>query len=138
MPLTREQAALYEAVVREVMAAIEASEGIARRAQIMKLLTALKQICNHPAQYLKETAPRLASRSGKLALLDELVDTILSEDGSVLVFTQYVAMARLLSAHLAARGDPLPTAARGNAGGRAGPSWSTPSRPARCPSSSCP
>nr|WP_234392285.1 SNF2-related protein [Streptomyces sp. WM6378] len=106
VPLTREQAALYEAVVREAMAAVEASEGIARRAQIMKLLTALKQICNHPAQYLKEDAPRLPSRSGKLALLDELVDTILSEDGSVLVFTQYVAMARLLSSHLTARGVP--------------------------------
>ncbi|MGW8327394.1 SNF2-related protein [Streptomyces sp. NPDC055897] len=106
VPLTREQAALYEAVVREVMAAVEASEGIARRAQIMKLLTALKQICNHPAQYLKEDTPRLAARSGKLALLDELVDTILSEDGSVLVFTQYVAMARLLSSHLTARGVP--------------------------------
>ncbi|MFI6050184.1 SNF2-related protein [Streptomyces violascens] len=106
VPLTREQAALYEAVVREVMAAVEASEGIARRAQIMKLLTGLKQICNHPAQYLKEEAPRLPSRSGKLALLDELVDTILSEDGSVLVFTQYVAMARLLSSHLTARGVP--------------------------------
>ncbi|GHB28222.1 helicase [Streptomyces xanthochromogenes] len=106
VPLTREQAALYEAVVREVMAAVEASEGIARRAQIMKLLTALKQICNHPAQYLKEDAPRLAARSGKLALLDELVDTILSEGGSVLVFTQYVAMARLLSGHLTARGVP--------------------------------
>ncbi|MEU9096240.1 DEAD/DEAH box helicase [Streptomyces sp. NPDC048361] len=106
VPLTREQAALYEAVVREVMAAVEAAEGIARRAQVMKLLTALKQICNHPAQYLKEDSPRLAARSGKLALLDELVDTILSEDGSVLVFTQYVAMARLLSRHLTARGVP--------------------------------
>ncbi|MFG3285943.1 DEAD/DEAH box helicase [Streptomyces sp. NPDC048111] len=106
VPLTREQAALYEAVVREVMAAVEAAEGIARRAQVMKLLTALKQICNHPAQYLKEDVPRLAGRSGKLALLDELVDTILSEDGSVLVFTQYVAMARLLSRHLGARGVP--------------------------------
>ncbi|WP_328315250.1 DEAD/DEAH box helicase [Streptomyces sp. NBC_00442] len=106
VPLTREQAALYEAVVREVMAAVEASEGIARRAQVMKLLTALKQICNHPAQYLKEESPRLAARSGKLALLDELVDTIVSEDGSVLVFTQYVAMARLLSRHLTARGVP--------------------------------
>ncbi|MFE9409036.1 DEAD/DEAH box helicase [Streptomyces sp. NPDC006704] len=106
VPLTREQAALYEAVVREVMAAVEAAEGIARRAQVMKLLTALKQICNHPAQYLKEQAPRLAARSGKLALLDELLDTILSEDGAVLVFTQYVSMARLLTHHLTARGVP--------------------------------
>ncbi|MFE9511298.1 DEAD/DEAH box helicase [Streptomyces sp. NPDC006643] len=106
VPLTREQAALYEAVVRETMAAIEAAEGIARRGLVMKLLTALKQICNHPAQYLKEERARLAGRSGKLALLDELLDTILTEDGSVLVFTQYVSMARLLSAHLTARAIP--------------------------------
>ncbi|MEV8291021.1 DEAD/DEAH box helicase [Streptomyces niveus] len=106
VPLTREQASLYEAVVRETMAAIEAAEGIARRGLVMKLLTALKQICNHPAQYLKEESARLAGRSGKLALLDELLDTILTEDGSVLVFTQYVSMARLLSAHLTARAIP--------------------------------
>ncbi|MEV4996411.1 DEAD/DEAH box helicase [Streptomyces niveus] len=106
VPLTREQASLYEAVVRETMAAIEAAEGIARRGLVMKLLTALKQICNHPAQYLKEESARLTGRSGKLALLDELLDTILTEDGSVLVFTQYVSMARLLSAHLTARAIP--------------------------------
>ncbi|MFE0652157.1 DEAD/DEAH box helicase [Streptomyces sp. NPDC059534] len=110
--LTREQASLYEAIVRETMAQIEAAEGMARRGLVMKLLTSLKQICNHPAQYLKEQAPRgtgtarLAGRSGKLALLDELLDTILAEDGSVLVFTQYVSMARLLADHLAARGVP--------------------------------
>ncbi|WP_245703611.1 DEAD/DEAH box helicase, partial [Streptomyces lushanensis] len=104
--LTREQASLYEAVVRETMAAIEEAEGIARRGLVMKLLTALKQICNHPAQYLKEDTARLTGRSGKLALLDELLDTILTEDGSVLVFTQYVSMARLLSAHLASRAVP--------------------------------
>ena len=101
--LTREQATLYEAAVRETMAFIEASEGIARRGLIMKLLGSLKQICNHPAQYLKEQPTRLAGRSGKLALLDELLDTILSEGSSVLIFTQYVTMARLLSAHLASR-----------------------------------
>ncbi|WP_405802152.1 DEAD/DEAH box helicase [Streptomyces sp. NBC_01506] len=106
VPLTREQASLYEAVVRETMAAIESAEGIARRGLVMKLLTALKQICNHPAQYLKEEQARLTGRSGKLALLDELLDTILTEDGSVLVFTQYVSMARLLSAHLTSRAIP--------------------------------
>ncbi|MEW1688027.1 DEAD/DEAH box helicase [Streptomyces sp. NPDC091265] len=104
--LTREQATLYEATVRETMAYIEASEGIARRGLIMKLLASLKQICNHPAQYLKEEPTRLVGRSGKLALLDELLDTILAEDGSVLVFTQYVTMARLLSAHLTSRAIP--------------------------------
>ncbi|MFD4229209.1 SNF2-related protein [Streptomyces sp. NPDC058545] len=104
--LTREQATLYEAAVRETMAFIEASEGIARRGLIMKLLASLKQICNHPAQYLKEEPTRLVGRSGKLALLDELLDTILAEDGSVLIFTQYVTMARILSAHLASRAVP--------------------------------
>lgn len=104
--LTREQAMLYEAAVRETMAQIEAAEGIARRGLVMKLLASLKQVCNHPAQYLKEEPTRLTGRSGKLALLDELLDTILSEDSSVLIFTQYVTMAKLLSAHLASRAIP--------------------------------
>ncbi|MEU3766361.1 DEAD/DEAH box helicase [Amycolatopsis keratiniphila] len=103
--LTSEQAALYEATVRELMAEIAGSEGIARRGRIVKLLTGLKQICNHPAQYLKEPSEAvLDGRSGKLELLDELLGTILAEDGAVLVFTQYVAMARLLERHLAQRG----------------------------------
>jgi SNF2 family DNA or RNA helicase len=103
--LTREQAALYEATVRELMAEVKASDRMARRGLIVKLLTGLKQICNHPAQYLKEgEAARLTGRSGKLELLDELLETILAEDGAVLVFTQYVAMARLLERHLAERG----------------------------------
>ncbi|WKX13858.2 DEAD/DEAH box helicase [Streptomyces sp. NL15-2K] len=112
VPLTREQAALYEAVVRESMLTIETAEGIARRGLVLKLLGALKQICDHPALYLKEDLPptagdRLAARSGKLPLLDELLDTLLAEDGSALVFTQYVGMARLITSHLAARAIPV-------------------------------
>ncbi|GGT33737.1 helicase [Streptomyces kurssanovii] len=102
--LTAEQAGLYEAVVRETLAAISEAGGMERRGLVVKLLTALKQICNHPAQYLKEERPRIEGRSGKLELLDELLDTILAEDASVLVFTQYVQMARLLEGHLARRG----------------------------------
>ncbi|MEV5473930.1 DEAD/DEAH box helicase [Streptomyces sp. NPDC052207] len=110
VPLTREQAALYEAVVRESMLAIETAEGIARRGMVLKLLGSLKQICDHPALYLKEdprAAAGLATRSGKVALLDELLDTLLAEDGSALVFTQYVGMARLITAHLASRAVPV-------------------------------
>ncbi|MDH6624707.1 superfamily II DNA or RNA helicase [Streptomyces sp. LBL] len=112
VPLTREQAALYEAVVRESMLAIETAEGIGRRGLVLKLLGALKQICDHPALYLKEEVPvtagdRLAARSGKLLLLDELLDTLLAEDNSALVFTQYVGMARLIASHLAARAVPV-------------------------------
>lgn len=112
VPLTREQAALYEAVVRESMLAIETAEGMPRRGLVLKLLTSLKQICNHPALFLKEehttaAGDRLAARSGKLALLDELMDTLLAEDGSALVFTQYVGMARLITSHLATRAVPV-------------------------------
>lgn len=102
--LTKEQASLYEALVRESLAAIGEADGMARRGLVMKLLTGLKQVCNHPAQYLKEKNTKLAGRSGKLELLDELLDAIVAEDGSVLVFTQYVEMGRLLQQHLAERG----------------------------------
>ncbi|MEV8474201.1 DEAD/DEAH box helicase [Streptomyces sp. NPDC051173] len=110
--LTKEQTALYEAVVREMLAEVEAADGFQRRGLIVKLLTGLKQICNHPAQFLKEdglqeAAPRVQGRSGKVELLDELLDTILAEGASVLVFTQYVQMARLLERHLTSRGVPV-------------------------------
>ncbi|MFD4974476.1 DEAD/DEAH box helicase [Streptomyces sp. NPDC058424] len=102
--LTVEQTGLYEALVRETLTAISGADDMARRGLIVKLLTGLKQICNHPAQFLKEDRPRIAGRSGKLELLDELLGTILAEGASVLVFTQYVRMARLIERHLAARG----------------------------------
>ncbi|WP_164992893.1 DEAD/DEAH box helicase [Streptomyces lydicus] len=113
--LTTEQAGLYEAVVREGLDEIAGTDGFARHGLVVKLLTSLKQICNHPAQYLKEGggpadrgqeagAVRIAGRSGKVELLDELLDTVLAEGSSVLVFTQYVQMARLLESHLAGRG----------------------------------
>jgi superfamily II DNA or RNA helicase len=102
--LTKEQAGLYEAMVRETLAEISGADSMARRGLIVKLLTGLKQICNHPAQFLKEDRPKIPDRSGKLELLDELLDTILSEGASVLVFTQYVRMARLIERHLTARG----------------------------------
>jgi len=103
VPLTAEQVTLYEAMVRETMEAIERSEGIERAGLVFKLLTALKQICNHPAQYLKQPAP-LAGRSGKLAAFDELTDIILAGGESMLVFTQYTQMGTLLQQHLDARG----------------------------------
>lgn len=104
--LTAEQVALYERTVRDSMLEIRSSDGIGRRGLVLKMLTALKQICNHPAQYMREERPVLDGRSGKLELLDELLDTIRTEDGAVLVFTQYVAMARLLKAHLKERDIP--------------------------------
>ncbi|MDZ5619541.1 DEAD/DEAH box helicase [Nocardioides sp. HM23] len=108
--LTREQAVLYEAFVRDMMQRIEnANEAgdLGRRGLVLALLTGLKQICNHPAQFLKQSgAVRLTGRSEKLELLDELLGTVVAEDGAVLVFTQYVAMALLIEQHLAKTGLP--------------------------------
>ena len=105
--LTQEQVVLYEAFVRETMDRIEQADPDARRGLVLALLTGLKQICNHPAQFLKQSgAVRLTGRSEKLELLDELLTTIVAEDGAALVFTQYVAMARLLESHLTKIGLP--------------------------------
>ena len=104
--LTREQVVLYEALVRESMERIERADEETRRGLVLALLTGLKQICNHPAHYLRQAGGRLRGRSEKLDLCDELLGTILAENGSVLVFTQYVAMARLLERHFAAASVP--------------------------------
>ncbi|HTW97671.1 MAG TPA: DEAD/DEAH box helicase, partial [Acidimicrobiales bacterium] len=100
VPLSPEQVTLYEAEVREAMAKIEGEDGLARQALVLRLLTVLKQICNHPAQYLHQSGP-LAGRSGKLAALEELLGVILSEGESVLVFSQFVECLALVEARLA-------------------------------------
>ncbi|VVJ16911.1 Helicase [Amycolatopsis camponoti] len=106
VPLTAEQTTLYEAVVRENLAEIREKQGVERRGQVLRLLTELKQICNHPAQFLKEPHSALTGRSGKLAAFEELVDVILDEGESVLVFSQYVQLCRLLERRLKDRGLP--------------------------------
>ncbi|WP_086676617.1 DEAD/DEAH box helicase [Amycolatopsis pretoriensis] len=106
VPLTAEQTTLYEAVVRENLAEIRETQGIKRRGQVLQLLTELKQICNHPAQFLKEPHGALTGRSGKLAAFEELIDVILDEGESVLVFSQYVQLCRLLERRLTERGMP--------------------------------
>ena len=100
--LTREQVVLYETLVRDVDAPDRGGRrGAPGAGWCSSMLTGLKQICNHPAHFLQAAQPQLRGRSEKLDLLDELVGTVLAEDGAVLVFTQYVAMARLLERHLA-------------------------------------
>ena len=94
--LTPEQVRLYEATVDSMMQRITGTGGISRRGLVLEAITSLKQICNHPAQFLGQKGGELAGRSGKLDLFDDLVQTAIGEGGSVLVFSQYVEMARLL------------------------------------------
>ncbi len=99
--LTPEQAALYEKTVQDSLAAVESAEGIQRHGIILATLTKLKQICNHPAQFLKESA--LSSplqRSGKLKRLEEILEEALAEGDRALIFTQFAEMGKLLQGYL--------------------------------------
>jgi SNF2 family DNA or RNA helicase len=93
--LTREQAALYQAALDEMMTRIEESRGMSRRGLILKLITELKQICNHPVHFQREPGP-LPTRSGKLDRLLEMLDEARSEGDGSLVYSQYKEMGDLL------------------------------------------
>lgn len=102
VPLTVEQAALYRVVVEETMAEIAQAQGIGRQGLVLKLVTRLKQVCNHPVQVLGAdggTDPGLAGRSGKLDRAVQLIEEIIESGEACLVFTQYVAMGELLQRH---------------------------------------
>jgi SNF2 family DNA or RNA helicase len=100
--LTAEQASLYQAVVDDMLAKIEASDGIERRGLVLATMTKLKQVCNHPAQLLRDGS-RLAGRSGKLARLEEILDEVLAAGEKALLFTQYAEFGAMLRAHLSAK-----------------------------------
>jgi hypothetical protein len=97
--LTKEQAALYQQVVDQLLVDAKELEGMQRRGRVLAALTRLKQICNHPAHALKDGS-RLAGRSGKLNRFDELVAELLDVDERALVFTQFREMGDLLQVHL--------------------------------------
>jgi SNF2 family DNA or RNA helicase len=97
--LTQEQASLYEAVVKEMMEKIEESEGMERRGQVLATLMRLKQICNHPAQFMSDGSA-LPRRSGKLARLEEMLEEALAAGDKALIFTQFAEMGALLRQYL--------------------------------------
>jgi len=99
--LTPEQASLYEAVVKEVAQRLEEAEGIARRGLILATLLRLKQICNHPAQFLQDGSPFTPERSLKLQRLDEMLEEALAAGESALVFTQFTEIGGALDRYLA-------------------------------------
>ncbi len=98
--LTQEQASLYEAVVKEMLEKIEEEAGdMARRGLILSALMRLKQICNHPAQFMSDGSS-LQRRSGKLARLEEMLEEVLAEGDKALIFTQFAEMGALLRQYL--------------------------------------
>jgi SNF2 family DNA or RNA helicase len=100
--LTKEQASLYAAVLEDIKEAIEeAEEGIQRKGIVLSALSRLKQVCNHPAQFLKDNSS-IPGRSGKLARLTEMLDVVLENGEKALIFTQFAEMGRMLKDHLQA------------------------------------
>ncbi len=93
--LTKEQAALYEGVVHEMLGQIDRAGGIQRRGLILATLVKLKQVCNHPALFLGDGS-ELPTRSGKCERLTEMLEEVLAEGDRALVFTQYRGMGELL------------------------------------------
>ena len=114
VPLTPEQARLYDTVVQDMLRQVDEATGMRRRGLVLSGLVRLKQICNHPAHFLKETdiAPtpgeRLSQRSGKSARLVELLEEVLAGDDRALVFTQFRQMGHLLATILRQEFDMEP------------------------------
>ena len=101
--LTAEQVTLYEAVVKDVMERIDQAENsgddLSRRGLVLSLLMQLKQVCNHPAQYLKDNSA-IDGRSGKVARLTEMLEEVYAAGDRALIFTQFAEMGEILRQHL--------------------------------------
>lgn len=98
--LTKEQASLYEAVVKDVEQQLQEAEGIQRKGLILGTLTKLKQVCNHPMQFLQDGSDFTAVRSHKLTRLTEMVEEAIEEGESLLVFTQFTELGAALEKYL--------------------------------------
>jgi SNF2 family DNA or RNA helicase len=98
--MTPEQIGLYQAVLDTLLAEVQDPDGPdAKQGAVLAAITALKQICNHPVAYRSDDQP-LAGRSGKLARLEEIVESVFAAGERVLVFTHFATWGRRLARHL--------------------------------------
>ena len=106
--MTPEQIGLYQAVIDALVATAGSEDGEEpRKGAVLAAITALKQICNHPAAYQADGEP-LEGRSGKLTRLEEIVDSVFAAEERVLVFTHFAEWGKKLADHLSARtGVPI-------------------------------
>ena len=98
--LSPKQTVLYRKLLAETSEKVENSDGMQRRGIVLALLLHLKQICNHPDQYLgtEEYSP---AQSGKFELLKQLAQTIAEKRERMLVFTQFKELTGHLDDYLA-------------------------------------
>ena len=111
--LAKAQASLYEKTLQKAMEAIEEVEVtdskmlFARQGLVLQMILALKQICNHPTQFLKNNVLD-ASLSGKMELLFDKLESIVENNEKVLIFTQFTEMGNLLKHFIAERFGEMP------------------------------
>lgn len=94
--LTKEQAALYNSLTTDLLLMVQEAKGINRKGLILKLLTVLKQVCNHPNQYSKVSTHN-PQHSGKVMLLLQLLENIYETGEKVIIFSQYKEMGDILN-----------------------------------------
>ncbi|NLY02868.1 MAG: DEAD/DEAH box helicase [Rhodopirellula sp.] len=99
--LTKEQASLYAAVLKEAEKPLGDADGIRRKGVILGMLSKLKQVCNHPAQFLGDNS-EIPGRSGKLARLTEMLEEALEVGDRALIFSQFTEMGEILRRHIEA------------------------------------
>ncbi|HUD60138.1 MAG TPA: DEAD/DEAH box helicase, partial [Acetobacteraceae bacterium] len=97
--LSRKQAALYEQAVQDLAKRLQDADGIERKGIVLAMLMRLKQICNHPSQWLNDNA-WAEQDSGKLARLREISEVVASRQEKLLVFTQFREMTAPLATFL--------------------------------------
>jgi superfamily II DNA or RNA helicase len=101
--LTPEQAAMYQQITSQMLGQVDAADGIRRRALVLAALTRLKQVCDHPALIAGKDDPNLDGRSGKTERLVEMLEEVIEEGDSALVFSQFREMGHLLEQVLSRR-----------------------------------
>ena len=97
--LSKRQIALYKEAVDDLKAALKEKAGIARRGTVLASILRLKQICNHPSQWLGDGAWAEAE-SGKWARLREIAEVVAAKQEKVLVFSQFREVTGPLAAFL--------------------------------------
>ncbi len=98
-PLSRKQAALYAETVTGLAKTLQDVDGIRRKGIVLATLMRLKQICNHPSQWLNDGKWAEAD-SGKWARLREIAEVVAARQEKMLVFTQFREMTAPLAAYL--------------------------------------
>ncbi len=106
--MTAEQVGLYQATLDTLIRETSDQDAPKKKGAVLAAITRLKQICNHPANFNRDDDGPIGGRSGKLARLDEIVDTVFANEERMLIFTHFASWGETLAEYLTERtGVPI-------------------------------